>query len=142
MSKRRHRNSRRDASNDSANNRQQFGNNPFGINPAQLLSMFGNIDMNQINNMLQSLNTDGFDFNNLNLGPLQNMMSGNGHVQGKQERQVNGRTPEKNKNHKINIGNDDENIQMLMAIRSIVSEEKALFIDKIINLYNEGAFDD
>jgi len=142
MSKRRHRNSRRDANNDNANNRQQFSNNPFGINPAQLLSMFGNIDMNQINNMLQSLNTDGFDFNNLNLGPLQNMMSGNGHVQGKQERQASGRTPEKSKNHKINIGNDDENIQMLMAIRSIVSEDKALFIDKIINLYNEGAFDD
>ena len=30
--------------------------------------MFGNIDMNQINSMLQSMNTEGFDFNNLNLG--------------------------------------------------------------------------
>ena len=38
------------------NNRQTYNNGPFGINPNQLLSsMFGNIDMNQINSLLQSL---------------------------------------------------------------------------------------
>lgn len=142
MSKRRHKNNRKESSNDSSNNRQQFNNNPFGINPAQLLSMFGNIDMSQINSMLQSMNTEGFDFNNLNLGPLQNMMSGVGNVQGKQGKQSNSRTADSNKDHKMNIVGDDENIQMLIAIRSIVSNEKAIFIDKIIKLYNEGAFDD
>ena len=59
MSKRRHK-SRRD--NTTENRRRQMQqqrqtqqqaqqpqyNGPFGINPAQLLSMFGNIDMNQI----------------------------------------------------------------------------------------------
>ena len=37
--------------------------------------MFGNIDMNQINSMLQSMKTDGFDFNNLNLGNLNKIMN-------------------------------------------------------------------
>ena len=78
MSKRRHK-SRRD--NTTENRRRQMRqqrqtqqqaqqpqyNGPFGINPAQLLSMFGNIDMNQINNMLQNINRDGIDFNNFNL---------------------------------------------------------------------------
>ena len=50
------------------NNRATYNNGPFGINPNQLLSsMFGNIDMNQINSLLQSMSTQGFDFNNLNL---------------------------------------------------------------------------
>ena len=84
MSKRRHK-SRRDNTtenrsntnhnNDRNNNmlnRPQY-NRPFGINPNQLLSMFGNIDMNQINSMFQTMNTEGIDFNNFNLG-LQNIM--------------------------------------------------------------------
>ena len=89
MSKRRHK-SRRD--NTTENRRRQMQqqrqtqqqaqqpqyNGPFGINPAQLLSMFGNIDMNQINNMLQNINRDGIDFNNFNLGMLQNLMGNNG----------------------------------------------------------------
>ena len=52
-----------------ANSRPIYNNGPFGINPNQLLSsMFGNIDMNQINSLLQSMGYKGFDFNNLNLG--------------------------------------------------------------------------
>lgn len=143
MSKRRHRSNGKETSNDSTNNRQQLNNNPFGINPAQLLSMFGNIDMNQINNMLQSMNTEGFNLNNLNLGPLQNLMNGTSNVQERTDKTVNNKkSPIHDKEPKINISNDDDNIQMLISIRSIVSEDKALFIDKIIKLYNEGAFDD
>ena len=42
---------------------------PFGINPMQLISMLGgNMDMGQIGNMLSSLNMDGLDLNNVNLG--------------------------------------------------------------------------
>lgn len=142
MSKRKHRTSRKEPSNGSESNRQQLNNNPFGINPAQLLSMFGNIDMNQINNMLQSMNTEGFDLNNLNFGPLQNLVNGNGSMQGRQGRPSNNKSSVVDKEPKINISNEDENIQMLIAIRSIVDEDKALFIDKVIKLYNEGVFDD
>ena len=58
------------------NNRATYNNGPFGINPNQLLSsMFGNIDMNQINSLLQSMSTQGFDFNNLNLGNIMGNMN-------------------------------------------------------------------
>ena len=117
MSKRRHK-SRRD--NTTENRRRQMRqqrqtqqqaqqpqyNGPFGINPAQLLSMFGNIDMNQINNMLQNINRDGIDFNNFNLGMLQNLMGNNG-----------GRTD--NVNSVNNINNDNS--------ESVVNEEMDIF---------------
>ena len=41
-----------------------------------------------------------------------------------------------------NIDRNDENMQMLKAIRSIVNGERGAFIDKIILMYNDGAFDD
>lgn len=137
--------------NNTMNNRQTYNNAPFGINPSQLLSsMFGNIDMNQINGLLQSMNTQGFDFNNLNLGNLMGSM--------------NPMTPSMNQNNNININNDiedvqesrninndafsenidrnDENMQMLKAIRSIVNGDRLAFIDKVILMYNDGVFDE
>ena len=41
-----------------------------------------------------------------------------------------------------NINRNDENMQMLKAIRSIVNGERGAFIDKIILMYNDGAFDE
>ena len=47
-------------------------NNPFGIDPMQLLGLLGgNFDMRNMNNMLASMNTNGFNLNNL--GPLAQM---------------------------------------------------------------------
>lgn len=145
--------------NNNNNNRQAYNNGPFGINPNQLLSsMFGNIDMNQINSMLQSMNTQGFDFNNLNLGNLQNLMGNMGGMgsavnQGAHNRETTKKEEEgesENKsinfndenNIKDNIERNDENIQMLRAIRSIVGGERATFIDRVISMYNDGAFDE
>ena len=52
---------------------------------------------------------------------------------------------EKNKANKEKLDPDlyeDENIKFLQSIRSIVSNERAEFVDKIIELYNSGAFKD
>ena len=47
-------------------------NNPFGIDPIQLLGLLGgNFDMRNMSNMLASMNTNGFNLNNL--GPLAQM---------------------------------------------------------------------
>lgn len=137
------------------NNRTTYNNGPFGINPNQLLSsMFGNIDMNQINNLLQSMNTQGFDFNNLNLGNLMgnmgNSMNSDGNINNKTGQNLRGKDKinsndtnlNKNVNLDINSERNDENIQMLRAIRTIVNGEKGKFIDKIITMYNDGIFDD
>lgn len=160
MSKKRHKNRQEVSStnnNTTTNNRQQQMNynNPFGINPNQLLSMFGNIDMNQINSMLQSMGADGFDFNNFNLGSIQNLMNGMGRNTGQQQNlqnngqgQQNNQRNNKEMNQKQNfddfndLGNEDDNIQLLNSFRNIVGEEKKDFIDKIIKLYNDGAFED
>ena len=45
---------------------------------------------------------------------------------------------------KEDIGNEfleeDENVQMLVAIKSIVDYKKAVFLDKVIDAYNSGLF--
>ena len=137
------------------NGRQTYNNGLFGINPNQLLStMFGNIDMNQINSLLQSMNTQGFDFNNLNLGNIMgnmnpmatsmNQSSNNSNVNKDVDRKDQ-EEETKSVNNSIldeNIDRNDENMQMLKAIRSIVNGERGAFIDKIILMYNDGAFDD
>lgn len=154
-----------------------IGDNPFGINPSQLLGMLGNADMGQIGNILSSMNTDGFDFNNLNFGSIQNMMSGNGandnhamssiqemmanmnNMQGAQNSvnnsmNVNNKKSDHNtydnsSHHRKNKKNDtidnievDENIELLMSIRKIVDYDRAKFIDKVIELYKEGVFEE
>ena len=169
MSKRRHK-SRRD--NTTENRRRQMRqqrqtqqqaqqpqyNGPFGINPAQLLSMFGNIDMNQINNMLQNINRDGIDFNNFNLGMLQNLMGNNGgrtdnvnsvnNINNDNSESVvneemdifNEDLPKNNRKFQVDV--NDENMQLLRSLRNIVSIERVPFVDKIIELYTKGAFKD
>lgn len=169
MSKRRHK-SRRD--NTTENRRRQMQqqrqtqqqaqqpqyNGPFGINPAQLLSMFGNIDMNQINNMLQNINRDGIDFNNFNLGMLQNLMGNNGgrtdnvnsvnNINNDNSESVvneemdifNEDLPKNNRKFQVDV--NDENMQLLRSLRNIVSIERVPFVDKIIELYAKGAFKD
>lgn len=161
MSKRRHRSRpQQEEQNNMGQNNMNQNNNPFGINPTQLLSMLGgNFDMGGLNNMLSSMNMDGFDLGNLNLGNLQNMFSGMPGMQGNNQQMGN-----------INLGNlgnlndfsggfnqdgfnaggfnnggftgEDENIQMLMAIKAIVDPRRASFIDKVIQKYNEGMFND
>ncbi|WP_297994442.1 hypothetical protein [uncultured Clostridium sp.] len=138
--------------NNNMNNRQTYNNSPFGINPSQLLSsMFGNIDMNQINGLLQSMNTQGFDFNNLNLGNLMGNMNPMASSMNQNNNSINvnndieDRQENRNTNNSVfseNIDRNDENMQMLKAIRSIVNGDRLAFIDKVILMYNDGVFDE
>ena len=176
MSRKRHKKRNESSNNENRKNPQQQRMNPapFGINPTQLLSMLGNIDMNQINNMLQNMNRNGIDFNNFNLGNLQNMMgnmgqssfNGNGNnvrnddlENGEDNFNINTDNKvkeeknrdktyyaEKHQDHKTkkNIidDDDDDNMELLKSFRKIVAVDKVAFIDKIIKLYKEGAFED
>lgn len=165
MSKRRHRDRSRESNNMSRN--QGYGVNsnnrfPFGINPQQLLGMLGgNFDMNRLGNMLNSMNMDGFDLNSMNQqmnwmnnnsNAHSNMNNGNNNFNF--ENMMNamnmmGNNLDENnekiyqKNEDINIDEiDDENIQILMSLRRIVDPSKVEFVDRIIELYNKGAFKD
>lgn len=53
--------------NDTNTNANTRNNMPFGIDPMQLMGLFGgNLDMNNMGNMLASMNTNGFNLGNLN----------------------------------------------------------------------------
>ena len=52
--------------NNNMNNINNMNNNPFGIDPFQLMGLLGgNVDMRNIGNMLSSMNTNGFNLGNL-----------------------------------------------------------------------------
>jgi hypothetical protein len=78
MAKRKHRehdptiNETKSNTNTNSNTR----NMPFGIDPMQLMGLFGgNLDVNNMGNMLSSMNTNGFNLGNLgNLGSIAQMM--------------------------------------------------------------------
>lgn len=159
MSKHRHKS--REKSNNM--NRSRFNNGPmnnypFGINPQQLLSMLGNnMDIGGLNNILSSMNREGFDLNsfnkqmdNLNMGPnpmgnmgdsfnVNNIMNDDiktDNAKSDEDKPINDK-----KSETIDMAYDD-NIEFLQSLRSIVSPTKIDLIDKIIELYNKGAFKD
>lgn len=167
MSKKRDRNKSQKCNCPKCQNKSGGGlaNNPFGINPSQLMGMLGNIDMGEIGNILSSMNKDGFDLNNLNLGSVQNTMNGMDGMNGgennqnissiqnmmsgmgtgdKQNLSYNNSSHNRRNRHKGSTDeqNEDENIELLMSIRNIVDYNKVKFIDKIIRFYNSGAFDE
>ena len=157
MSKRRHRNGSRE---NNMGRNQGFGANqnnrfPFGINPQQLLGMLGgNFDMNRIGNMLNSMNMDGFDLNSMNIpnnngfnfNSMMNAMNGmntnmNNNMNNNFNSDVNAPDITSQESTSYNVDDmDDENIQLLMSLRRIVDPSKIQLIDKMIELYNSGAF--
>ena len=109
---------------------QRYGpvyNNPFGINPQQLISMLGG-NMNGIGNILSSMNRNGFDFNSMN-----NNMNNN-------KNQNNSFKKHNNDNIEDEEESRDENIEMMLSLRKIIDPQKIEFIDKVIECYKNGLF--
>ena len=144
---------------------------PFGIDPMQLMGLLGgNFDINNMGNMLSSMNTNGFNLGNL--GSIAKMMGinlDNNFLQGNMSTQNN----DFNKNAHTNINtnkpynmntkttanqstdknikkdisekelkDNDVNLGFLMALRSYVHPDRVKFIDKIIEAYKNGEFKD
>lgn len=67
---------KRDRDREQGEGGNQFGlnvnNNPFGIDPMQLMNLLGNMDMGRVNTMINTMNKNGFDINSAN-----NMMNNN-----------------------------------------------------------------
>lgn len=70
MAKHKHREQdsmRSDTNTNASTNANNRNNIPFGIDPMQLMGLLGgNFDMNNMSNMLASMNTNGFNLGNLN----------------------------------------------------------------------------
>ena len=128
MSKKKHKEKR--ASN--INNMRNPMNNPFGINPQQLLNMLGgNMDMNKLGNILSSMNMDGFNLNNIN-----SQMNNENFNMNNESKEYNNTVDSENINGKA----EDDNMEFLLSLRKIVDSNRLDFIDKIIELYEKGAF--
>ncbi|MGL5151494.1 MAG: hypothetical protein ACRC7N_13085 [Clostridium sp.] len=141
MSKHRHRDKQRE------NN--TMNPNPFGIEPNQLMNMLGNMDMNNINNIISSMNQNGFDMNSL--GNVNHMNQKNNSVMnGLDFNHINDTMKCANIDNIANIkvntneidNRNDENLKLLFSLRDIVSEDRINFIDKIIDFYKKGMFKD
>lgn len=159
MSKHRHKSRERNNNmNGSRFNNGPMNNYPFGINPQQLLAMLGNnMDIGGLNNILSSMNREGFDLNsfnkqmgNMNMGanPMGNMGDSfnvnnvvNDDIKAddaKSDKENHTKTKESDTMDMVY----DENIEFLQSLRTIVSPSKIELIDKMIELYNKGAFKD
>lgn len=154
-----------------ANNINNNKSIPFGIDPMQLMGLLGgNFDINNMGNMLSSMNTNGFNLGNL--GSIAKMMGinlDNNFLQGNMSTQNN----DFNKNAHTNINtnkpynmnnkttvnqsadknikkdisekelkDNDVNLRFLMALRSYVHPDRIKFIDRIIEAYKNGEFKD
>ena len=148
MSKKKHR--------DKKNNENNGG---FGINP-QIMEMLkgSNIDMNKISSIMGAMNQDGFDINSL-AGVLQNnsglnMPNSNnsqmdfGNIKSMlNNMDINNNSVLGNNNNFNNNPNNgnfnnsygtDENIEMLLIIKSVVNPKKARFLERVIEMYKNG----
>ena len=81
MAKKRHKN----RENEYANGQEQFNNfanNPFGIDPNQLMNMLGNVDGDKLKNIMESMDKEGIDLNSFmaqnGMNPGNNGMNNNG----------------------------------------------------------------
>lgn len=130
MSRHKHRNRERyQGSGAYSRYNNSINNNPFGINPQQLLNMLGNnFNMNNLSSMLSSMNKEGFDFNN---NPFD----------ASKVQQENSKQQESNggENKNINdINENDDTIEFILSLKAIVDPKRISFLDKIIDLYKEG----
>lgn len=156
------------ASNNAGTNNNGRSNIPFGIDPMQLMRLFGgNFDMNNMNNMLASMNTNGFDLGNLNsiaqmmgLNLDNNFFQGNINNQNANNQNMkkyadsnNSRvneSPDIDRSKKKNNGacsskyskDNDENLEFLTALRSYIHPDRIKLMDKIIEAYKNGEFND
>lgn len=104
-----------------------MGNNQNGFN-------FNNM-MNGMNNNMNPMDNASMDVDDINKDNKDNNSNSN----------INNKSSKGSKKKDLNINNEiieDENIQMLISLRNIVDPGKADLVDKIIELYNKGAFKD
>ncbi|WP_040212232.1 hypothetical protein [Clostridium polynesiense] len=102
-------------------NRREDERNPQNFDSNQLMSLLGNVDLNQLSTLLSAVNTEGFNINNMNVEGM------------KKQNNQGGQTRESDR---------DNTVQLLNSLKSFVSPKKTKVIDKIIDMYLSGEFDE
>ena len=125
-----------------------ISNNPFGINPRQLLGMLGsNFNMNGLGNLLSNMNMEGFNLNSMganstNTTNNNNNSNGNSDNMGYESSNHNNTSDTYLDLENDIKGVDNKNIEMLVALKSIVEPSRIKFIERVIELYKNGLFDE
>ena len=134
-----------------------------GSNGQNNMNSMNNLQNNQDLSSIEKM-MSGIDIkDNQGLSSIQDMISSMGNLQGTQNnmnnqdgrkigeekkyREQKSSNNKKNRNehrNKENIADIqlDENIEMLMSIKKIVNSDRAEFLDKVIEFYNKGAFEE
>lgn len=146
MSRKKHK-SRKSKQNDRYSNENLTYNNPFGLNPAQLLSLLGGGDMNFLTNMLSNMGQDGVD-----LGGLFSNLNTNNGIDNRNCDDISDSYDYKEYDFKNNDGEytstrneddeyeEDENVDFLKSVRKIADPKRKRLLDKIIEKYLDGEF--
>ncbi|MGL4451672.1 MAG: hypothetical protein ACRCTZ_10820 [Sarcina sp.] len=139
--------------------RKNENDNPMGINP-QIMEMLqgSNIDMNKVSALMGAMNQDGFDIGSLarllggggmnlpnmnnsqmdlnNISAMLKNMDLNNNNFGNNMNKQNSNNSYVNANYTVQ--DTDENIEMLLIIKSVVNPKKAKFLEKVIEMYKNG----
>ena len=152
------------------NNYAPINSNPFGINPQQLLSLLGSgFTMNGLGNILSTMNMEGFDLNsisnnigmnnyNSNINKNNTRNINNSFQRNNEEIKIDNESKNINEQVDKNINEDkyeevreedenledytqfDEDIELIISLKSIVDPRRIPFLDKIIDKYYKGEF--
>lgn len=146
----------------SAMNKDGFDLNNINLGSVQNImsgmnEMSGGQNNQELSSMQKMMSGIGIK-DNQGLSPIQEMIANMGNLQATQDNiknqestnvKYNNNERDNSSHNKKNRNKEnitdiqvDENIEMLISIRKIVNYDKVKFIDKVIELYNKGAFED
>ncbi|MGL4761341.1 MAG: hypothetical protein ACRC6T_05070 [Sarcina sp.] len=140
--------------------RKNENENIAGMNP-QIMDMLrgSNIDMNKVSAIMGAMNQNGFDINSLagllqnnggmNLPNMNNSQMDLGNISSmlKNMDMHNNNFTSNNESNNASVNfsannysvyDTDENIEMLLTIKSVVNPKKARFLEKVIEMYKNG----
>lgn len=116
-----------DLNNFSLNQNTNNQANPMGFNVSPLQNIISGLGLENFNVSNNGANMYGYENNISHNGNLDSTDTENNDEESKEE-------------IKEEFLEEDENVQMLVAIKSIVDYNKAIFLDKVIDAYNKGLF--
>lgn len=94
-------------------------------------------EFSNIANMMGNMNNMNRNNRNFSNNNLNSNLDNNNFVNNNMNNNMNNNFKHKVKNNS-NMMHEDENIEMLLAVKSVVNNQKAKFIDKIIEMYKNG----
>lgn len=88
-------------------------NSPNPFNQNMLMEMLNNVDISQLGSLINALNTNGVNLNDININSSEDKQESN-----------------------------DKTVQLLNSLKPFLTPKRAQIIDKIVEMYLAGEFDE